>query len=399
METVIDEICEKIGMDPLDFRMLNGAKEGTRRITGPRNPRIGYLETLQATKEHEHYSASLCLPDTSKGSLGANDQPENMKAVQGKKWGRGVATGFWINNAGPSCANASVNPDGTVSLVEGSADIGGSRVVVAMQMAETLGIPVEDVRPQVADTDSVGYTSVTGGSGVAFKTGVACIEAAKDMKQQMAGRAAKIWDVSPEDVEFSDGVFSHRSDPELRFSFKELAAMLNSTGGPVVGSANVSPRGFGGAFASHIVDVEVDLETGKIEILRYTALQDAGKAVHPSYVEGQMQGGVVQGIGWALNEEYFLNENGHMLNSSFLDYRMPTTLDLPMIDTVIVEVANPGHPYGVRGVGEVPLVPPLAALANAVYNAIGVRMAKLPMSPGSILDALWAKEANGGSPK
>ena len=399
VETVIDEICEKIGMDPLDFRMLNGAKEGTRRITGPRNPRIGYLETLQATKEHEHYAASLCLPDTSKGSLGANDQPENMKAVQSKKWGRGVATGFWINNAGPSCTNASVNPDGTVSLVEGSADIGGSRVVVAMQMAETLGIPVEDVRPQVADTDSVGYTSVTGGSGVAFKTGVACIEAAKDMKQQMAGRAAKIWDVSPEDVEFSDGVFSHRSDPELRFSFKELAAMLNSTGGPVVGSANVSPKGFGGAFASHIVDVEVDLETGKIEILRYTALQDAGKAVHPSYVEGQMQGGVVQGIGWALNEEYFLNENGHMLNSSFLDYRMPTTLDLPMIDTVIVEVANPGHPYGVRGVGEVPLVPPLAALANAVYNAIGVRMAKLPMSPGSILDALWAKEANGGSPK
>ena len=142
----------------------------------------------------------------------------------------------------------------------------------------------------------------------------------------------------------------------------------------------------------HIVDVEVDRETGKVDILRYTALQDAGKAVHPGYVEGQIQGGAVQGIGWALNEEYVFNDEGQMVNSSFLDYRMPTSLDLPMIDTVIVEVANPGHPYGVRGVGEVSLVPPLAAIANAIHDALGVRMTKLPMTPGSILEALWEKE-------
>ena len=369
VETVVDEICEKIGMDPLDFRLLNGAEEGTRRVTGPRNPRIGYLEMVQAAKEHEHYSAPL----------------------EGPNRGRGVATGFWVNNTGPSCATASVNADGTVSLVEGSADIGGTRVVVAMQLAEVLGIPVEEVRPQVGDTDSVGYTSVTGGSGVAFKTGIACYEAALDLKRQMVDRAARIWDVSPDDVEFSDGVFSHRSDPELRLTFKELAGMLNATGGPIVGSANVAPRGVGGAFAAHIVDLEVDPDTGKVEILRYTALQDVGKAVHPSYVESQMQGGAVQGIGWALNEEYFLNDKGEMVNSSFLDYRMPTSLDLPMIDTVIVEVANPGHPYGVRGVGEVPIVPPMAAIANAIYNAIGIRMRKLPMSPGNILEALWEK--------
>ena len=207
----------------------------------------------------------------------------------------------------------------------------------------------------------------------------------------MMERAAKIWDVSTDDVEFSEGRFSHRSDPELRFNFRELAGMLNATGGPIVGRANVNPGGVGGAFAVHIVDVEVDHETGKVDILRYTALQDAGKAIHPSYVEGQMQGGVVQGIGWALNEEYYLNDKGEMANSSFLDYRMPTSLDLPMIDTVIVEVANPGHPYGVRGTGEIPIVPPLAAIANAVYHAIGVRMRKLPMSPGNILEALWEK--------
>lgn len=136
----------------------------------------------------------------------------------------------------------------------------------------------------------------------------------------------------------------------------------------------------------------MDPETGKVTILDYTIVQDAGKAIHPSYVEGQMQGGVVQGIGWALNEEYFYNTDGRMENSSFLDYRMPTSLDLPMINTIIVEVANPGHPYGVRGVGEVPIVPPMAAIANAIARATGVRMDHLPMTPGNVLEALWAKD-------
>lgn len=140
---------------------------------------------------------------------------------------------------------------------------------------------------------------------------------------------------------------------------------------------------------------EVDHGTlGKVTILRYTALQDAGKAIHPSYVEGQLQGPVAQGIGWALNEEYFVNEQGQMLNSGFLDYRMPVRLDLPMIDTVIVEVANPGHPFGVRGVGEVGIVPPMAAISNAIYRAIGCRMNTLPMNPGRVLEALWEKDGS-----
>ena len=370
VETVIDEICEKIGMDPLDFRLLNGAIEGTRRLSGPRYPRIGCLETVQASKDHEHYSAPL----------------------EGPNRGRGVAAGFWFNGSGPASATASVNPDGTVSLVEGSPDIGGTRVAAAMQLAEVLGIAAEDVRPVVGDTESVGYTSMTGGSGVAYKTGYACYEAAQDIKAQLVQRAGRIWDVSPDDVEYVGGVISHKSDPELHLTFKELAGRLNETGGPIVGRASVTPMGIGSAFAVHIADVEVDPETGKVQILRYTALQDAGKAVHPSYVEGQMQGGAVQGIGWALNEEYYFNDKGEMANSSFLDYRMPTSLDLPMIDTVIVEVANPGHPYGLRGVGEIPLVPPMAAITNAVYHATGVRMNVLPMSPGNVLKALWEKE-------
>ncbi len=374
VESMVDEICREISMDPLEFRILNGAKEGTRRANGVPNPRIGCIETTEAAKEHDHYSAPL----------------------NGPNCGRGVAIGFWMNGGGAACATANVNYDGTVNLIIGSMDIGGTRPAAAQQFAEVLGIPAEDVYPQVGDTESIGYTSMTGGSGAAFKTGWACYEAAQDVKGQMLARAATVWEASADDVELVDGVFQHRTDPELKMTFKELSGSLAGSGGPVVGRANLNPSGAGSTFATNIVDLEVDPETGKVTILRYTALQDAGKAVHPSYVEGQMQGGVVQGIGWALNEEYFMSDDGQMMNSSLLDYRMPTALDLPMIDTVIVEVANPGHPYGVRGVAEVPIVPPLAAIANAIHDAIGVRMTKLPMNPASIVKAL---SENGSAPK
>lgn len=369
-ETLVDEICERLKIDPLDFRIKNGAKEGTRRADGPVFPRVGMIETAQAAKAHPHYQAPLGGPHR----------------------GRGVASGFWFNVGLKSSATASVNADGTVSLVEGSTDIGGTRTSVAMQLAEALGIRAEDVKPVVADTDMVGYTDVTGGSRVTFATGWAAYEAAQDVKRQMIARAAQVWDVPAEQVAYEHGTLVCKSDPSRRFTFAELAAKLHATGGTIVGRASVDPQGVGGGFATHVVDVEVDPETGKVTVLRYTAVQDVGKAVHPSYVEGQMQGGVVQGIGWGLNEEYVYNERGEMTNASFLDYRMPTALDLPMIDTVMVEVANPGHPYGVRGVGEVPIVPPPAALANAIYRAIGVRMNVLPMSPGRVCKEVLAKK-------
>ena len=173
-------------------------------------------------------------------------------------------------------------------------------------------------------------------------------------------------------------------------TFRELAGKLAHTGGPVVGRAAVNPEGSSNGFGTHIVDVEVDPDTAKVTILRYTAIQDVGTAIHPSYVEGQMQGGAVQGIGWALNEEYFFDDQGRMQNASYLDYRMPTALDVPMIDTIIVEVPNPAHPFGVRGVGETPIVAPPAAVANAIYAATGVRMHELPMSP----PRLWAAMNN-----
>ena len=372
VEVALDELAEKLGVDPIDLRLMNSAREGTRRPTGPLTPTVGYIETLEATKAHPHYNA-----------------PKD-----GKKRGRGVASGFWGNNTGPSAAVALVNPDGTVTLTEGSPDIGGTRASVSQQFAEVLGIAAEDVHPQIGDTDSIGFTSNTGGSSVTFKTGYAAYTAAQDVRQQAIARAARIWEVEPDDVLYEDGVLKHRADDQLQMTFQQLAARQVPTGGPIVGRGGVNPGGAGPCIGVHIVDVEVDEDTGKVDVVRYTAVQDAGKAIHPSYVEGQIQGGAVQGIGWALNEEYYTNDQGHMVNSSFLDYRMPTSLDLPMIDTCIVEITNPNHPYGVRGVGEVPIVPPMAAIANAIYDAVGVRLTVLPMNPGNVLEALWEKNGS-----
>ena len=367
-EATIDLLCEKLGMDPLEFRMLNAVQEGDRSTFGSTFKRIGLVETLKAAREHPHYTARIEKPNC----------------------GRGVACGFWFNYGGKSSLSASLNPDGTISLIEGSVDIGGSRTAIAMQLAESLGIPVDAVRPLVGDTDTVGYTEGTYGSRTTFATGWAAYEAGQELVKKLVDRAAKFWEVSPEQVDYRDGVFT---TAEKSLTLQELAAKLDDTGGPVVASTAVRPKHSGPGFAVHIVDVEVDPETGKATILRYTAVQDVGKAIYPDYVEGQIQGDVAQGVGWALNEEYIYDEQGRLVNASLLDYRMPVTLDLPMIDTVLVEVANPGHPYGVRGVGEVPIVPPAGALANAIYKAIGKRLYSLPMSPARVLQAVGELEA------
>ena len=365
-ESVVDEIAAKLGIDPLELRLMNASTEGTRRVDGPAFKRIGCVEVLEAMRDHPHYMAPL----------------------EGENTGRGVAVGYWFNVGEQSSVNINVNKDGTISLIEGSTDIGGTRTSIAMQAAEALGIPAEDVHPSVVDTDSVGYTLGTGGSRVTFATGWAAYLAAEDVKKTAIERASSIWDVDADSLEMNKGVISSKADPELKMTFKEIAARMDETGGTIVGSANVNPSSEGGAFAGLIVDVHVDPDTGKTDVLRLTCVQDAGKAIHPSYVEGQMQGGTTQGIGWALNEEYFMDSEGRMANNTLLDYRMPTSLDLPMIDTVIVEVANPGHPYGVRGVGEVPIIPPLAAVSNAISAAVGVRLRQAPMKPTSVVEAL-----------
>jgi xanthine dehydrogenase molybdenum-binding subunit len=367
-ESVVDELAERLGMDPIEFRLKNAAREGSRRADGLKYQRIGCVEVLEAMRNHPHYRAPL----------------------EGPNRGRGVAMGYWFNIGWYSSCTISVNPDGTVNLVEGSVDLSGTRTTIAMQAAEVLGLRPEQVHPVVADTDSIGPTAVTGGSRTTYATGWAAWEAANDVVRQMKQRAALLWEVDPEAVCFEHGVF--RSG-DRSMTFAELAERLEETGGPVIGRGTVNPSSAGGSFAGAIVDVEVDPETGKVTVLRFTSVQDAGTAINPTAVEGQMQGGSAQGIGWALNEEYYWSPEGAMLNSSLLDYREPTALDVPPIETVIVEVPEPEHPFGVRGVGEANIVPPPAAIANAIYRAIGVRLRQLPMKPSAVLEAIWSKES------
>ena len=378
VESTMDTVATKLGMDPLEFRLLNASKAGTPTAWGPKHAHDGYTETIQALLTHSAYAAPL-----------------------GKNQGRGVASGFWFNNGGESCATVHVNEDGSVVVATGSMDIGGSRASMAMMAAETLGIAYDSVRSTVADTGSIGYTHVTGGSRVTFATGIAVVDACNKVIAELCARAAMIWNVDKGEVIWDNGFAKHlnkndrdkndknKSAGEFEpLSLKAIAAKRAVTGGPIVAEVSVNAGGAAPGFATEMCDVEVDPETGSVKVLRFIVAQDVGRAVHPSYVEGQLQGGVVQGIGWALNEEYIYDAAGHLMNGGFLDYRVPVASDLPMIETIMVEVPNPNHPYGVKGAGEVNIVPAMAAVANAINNAIGRRLTELPMSPPKVLAAL-----------
>ena len=368
VESTLDIVAKTIGMDPLEFRLKNAATPGTQMVYGPKLAHGGYVETVQALLDHPGYKAPL-----------------------GPNQGRGSASGFWFNGAGDSGANVAVNADGTVTIATGSPDIGGTRASMAIMAAETLGIDYHLIQSSVVDTETVPFCHVTGGSRVTYATGLAVINACEQIIDDLRARAALMWDVDVDAVVWEDGHAKPASSNVGDFeplSLKDIASKFSATGGPIGATGTVNAGGQAPGFSTQYCDVEVDPETGRVTILRFVAAQDAGRAIHPSYVEGQMQGGVVQGIGWALNEEYIYDEDGRMSNPGFLDYRVPVASDVPMIEPIVVEVPNPNHPFGVKGVGEVSICPPMAAIANAVADAIGRRMQELPMSPPKILEAL-----------
>lgn len=371
VESTLDILAKELGIDPVELRLKNSVKMGDELLSGLKIIHKGNEELLHAIKNHPGYTAPL-----------------------GPNQGRGVAMGYWHNGGGESGATAFVNIDGSVTIASGSPDIGGSRASMAMMAADTFGIDYDRVRSLINDTTSVPYTALTGGSRVTFATGHAVVGACKKVILDCRSRAAKIWDVDVEAVDWIDGEARPSSSNVGDFeplTLADLAKKTGGTGGPLGASNALMATGHAPGFSTSICDVEVDPETGKITILRYIVAQDAGRAIHPAYVEGQMQGAVVQGIGWALNEEYIYGDDGKQQNAGFLDYRMPVASDLPMIETVIVEVPNPYHPFGVKGIAEAGMVASMASVANAVADATGRRMTALPMSPPRMLKALKEK--------
>jgi len=370
VESVIDELAQKIGMDAVKMRIKNAAKEGTKSSYGPVYGPIGIGPTLEAAAKHPHMSAPLK-----------------------KNQGRGMACGFWFNFGGQSCTHINVDIDGSVTLTVGTIDVGGARASLSLVVAEEFGIDYEQVKTVIGDTSTLGYNEMTDGSRGTFASSMSAIMSVRAAIEELKQRAAIMLDTKVEKIEWREGhahVKGKGNHPPL--SLADIAGRAGKTGGPIAGHTELTADGAGVSFATHICDVEVDPETGLTRVIRYTVIQDAGKAVHPTYVEGQFQGGATQGIGWALNEEYVYGKDGTLQNPGFLDYRIPVCSDLPMIDTQILEIPNPNHPYGIRGVGETSIVPPLAAIGNAVSNAFGVRMTHVPMSPPRILDALEKAE-------
>ena len=371
VECCLDELAQQLGIDPVDLRLKNAIRPGDPNFMGMPMGEVGFVECLEAAKAHPHYTAPL-----------------------GKNQARGVGAGAWGNYGGPSTAAVSVAGDGSIQVTTGNPDIGGSRASMAIMAAETFQVPYESVRVTIADTASLGVSMGTGGSRVTFATGKAVIQACESVIATLKQRAAAMWGAGAGEVEWRDGAVHCLAGEKQgeSLSMGSIAAKSSHSGGPISAEGSVSPLDYLPGYGVHICDTEVDPETGQVTVVRYTAIQDTGTAIHPDYVEGQIQGGAVQGIGWALNEAYLFDTHGQMDNPGFLDYRMPVCSDMPMIDAVMVQKPNPAHPFGVKGVGETPIVPPLGAVANSVSRAAGVRLRDLPMTP----DRVYAAMKNGG---
>ncbi|MGB1749384.1 MAG: xanthine dehydrogenase family protein molybdopterin-binding subunit [Dehalococcoidia bacterium] len=363
-ESTIDDLAREIGVDPMDFRIKNAAKTGDSNVDDEVYSRIGIVEMLEAVKASDEYNKPL--------PVSANGFPV----------GRGVGIGWWPCGVEISSARVSVQHDGGVDVTIGAVDLHGVRTGSAQVAAETLGIDVDEIYVHTGDTESIPYTGNAAGSRITrtlsqaiYKAGVAVID---QMKAKMAAR----FGVDPEYVEYEDGNFFARDNQDTKVPFKQAGSLVTKNGSNIVATAsNDTDMRPANGYAMSVADVEVDPDTGKVQLLDFTIFQDVGKCVNPTQVENQMQGGAVQGIGWALSEEYVFDDQGLMRNASFLDYRMPTALDLPMINTVILETPADDGAFGIRGVGEPPIIAPPAAIGNAVYNATSVRVTELPMSP------------------
>jgi xanthine dehydrogenase molybdenum-binding subunit len=309
--------------------------------------------------------------------------------VQGKNRGRGISCGFWHGASGPYAAYVTVGTDASVTLYTGVTDVSGSRTSIAQIVAEEFDISVDKVNVVVGDTDSAPWSSPSVGSMTLYSLSKATYRACRDAKEQLKKLAAIRLGVETSELDVVNGAVIVKSDPSKSMKLDSLvkASLGPRSDGPVVGRGTNSILPPAPVVSVNAVDIEVDPETGKVRILSYAAAQDVGLAINPMTVEGQIQGAVAQGIGWAMMEGYVFDQ-GKVQNTTFLDYRIPTATDVPNIDVLIVEVASANGVYGLKQAGEAPLVPVLSAMANAIQSATGVRITQLPMNPEMVWKAL-----------
>jgi xanthine dehydrogenase molybdenum-binding subunit len=365
VESQIDLMARAIGMDPLEFRYKNASVEGDAMVDGSTFGKIGFKQTILRMQKY----------------LAGHPAPK------GRNQGRGVAAGLWATGCMGSAAHVNVNGDGTVAVVVGSTDVSGTRTTLAQMAAEEFGIPFSDITIIAGDTETAAFSIITAGSMTTRSMGKAVYRACLDAKAQLCQKAAQQLKLKVDDLEYTKGRVQVKSQPDKFLTIAELAReSFGSSGmGPITGRGSGESMGEGTpVFAVQAADIEVDKETGKIKILNYAVAQDTGVAVNPKILEGQMQGAVSQGIGWAVTEGYYY-QDGLMKNSTFLDYRMPTAADLPYIQALLVEEASGTEPFNIRGAGEPPIVPTLGAMANAVHSAAGVRLTSTPMTPEAVL--------------
>jgi CO/xanthine dehydrogenase Mo-binding subunit len=372
-ESHTDVIAHKLGIDPMEFRIKNALSEGDTAVNGSTIPVNGLMETILAVKER------MGLP---------------KKMEEGR--GVGIAVGEWRSGSGPSTASISVNEDGTVSLLTGSVDISGSDTSLAQIAAESLGLRLEQVVVAKRNTDMAPFTGPSGGSRIVYSQGRAVQNASEDTKAKLLDLAADRLGVQADALECAGGSVYVQDNPLQSLDLGQLARMsLTSRGGPIIGTASLSSLPYAPVFNAQAAEVIVDRETGQVRVTRFVQAQDIGKAINPMGVEGQLEGGAVQGIGRALSEEILIDkETGQIRNPSLATYLMPLSVDMPDIENILVEVPSADGPFGARAVAESPGFGPPAAIANAIFDAVGVRIKTLPLSAERVLAAIQGRDAD-----
>ncbi|HIE28335.1 TPA: xanthine dehydrogenase family protein molybdopterin-binding subunit [Candidatus Poribacteria bacterium] len=364
-ESQMDIMANELDMDPIDFRSLNAVDEGYLTIDGKPYPPIALKQSLQQAKA---YVSSL-----------------------GEKSGIGIACGKWMNGVGTSSVTMILNEDGSLNLISGAIDLTGLNTSMAQMAAEELGLPLESVKVITPDTDAAPPAAVSGGSRSAYGMGLAILQAAKDLRQQLIEFAAELLDISLERLEVAEGCVRVKNEKEMRVHIAELARRaMWSNRGPITARGSASAEAWlanAHVFITQVAEVAVDTETGELDIQKISSFQDVGFAINPMSVEGQIQGGIAQGLGWSIMEGLVFDK-GIVLNDSILDYKIPTAMDVPELTPVMLEVPSVDGPYGLKGTGEPSMVATPAVLANAIYNAVGVRIKEIPINRGKILMGL-----------